>query len=261
MQRAAGQGIDGETTRIAEEVEHLPALRKRAHPEAIFPLVQEKARLLAFAPVHEELVPVFEDGEFVAFEARSLVQITVYEIQPGLERSRSRAFVVHRLEPVSVDLPEGGGNGSLGAEHAHRMGLQHTHAVIVVNDEARQAVPFPVYQAVAGGCGRCRQPAGLPERIGAGEHAQPEIRLGGIFVKAEHPDSDGAYLVMAAAEHAAVGGAHAHEVSLGGMAHDLGDGPGEDPGMETQEGLLPAGFQDDFIHCLSDIVRGKALRA
>ncbi len=260
MERTAGQGIDGETTRIAEEVENLAAFCQRAHPESVFPLVQEKARLLALAPVHQELVPVFEDGEFVAFEVRILVQITVYEIQPGLERSRSRAFVVHRLEPVSVDLPEGGGNGGLGAEHTHGVGLQHANAVVIVNDEPRQAVSLPVYQAVASGDGRCCQTARFPEGVGPGEHAQPEVRLRGIFIKAEHPHSDGANLVMAAAQHAAVGGAHAHEISLGGMAHDLGDSPGEYPGVKTQEGLLPAGFQDDFIHCLSDNVRGEVPR-
>ena len=140
------------------------------------------------------------------------------------------------------------------------MGLQHADAVVIVNDQARQAVTLTMHQTVAGGSGRCSQTASFPQRVGAGQHPQPEIRLRGVLVEAEDTHGNGANLVMAAAEHATVRGADAHEVSLGGMALDLGDGPGEYPGMETQEGLLPAGFQDDFIHCLGN-VQGEAVRA
>ena len=140
------------------------------------------------------------------------------------------------------------------------MGLEHANAVVIVHNEAGQPVPFPVHQTVAIGALILRQAVGFPELIGPQEHPLPEIRQRRVFVKAENTHGDGANLVMPAGQQLAVCRAYAHEVSLCGMAHYLGDGPGEHPGMIAQQGFLPAGFEDDFIHCL-EIFRGKVVPA
>ncbi len=140
------------------------------------------------------------------------------------------------------------------------MGLEHTDTVVIVNDEAGQAVPFPVHQPVAVGLFALRQAKGFPELIRTQQHAFPEVRQRRVFVKAEDAHGNGAYLVMPAGQQLAVCGTDAHEVALRGMSRNLGNGPGKHPGMITQQGFLPAGFQDYFIHCLEifqdGVVRG-----
>ena len=53
---------------------------------------------------------------------------------------------------------------------------------------------------------------------------------------------------MARSQVMAVGGIDFHEVTLGGIARHLGDGPGEDPGMEPEDGILAARTEIDFFH-------------
>ena len=199
MEGAAGKGVNGETAGIAEEVQDLAACGQGAHAGPVLPLVQEEAGLLALAPVHDEAVPVFQDTEFIGPETGGLVQITVHQVQAGLEGGGAGTFVVNGLQALSVEFLQGLGNGGLGAEHAHGMGLEHAYAVIIVYDEAGKPVTLPMHQPVAGGSGRCGQGAGFAQLVGAGEHAEPVVGPGGVFVKAEHPHGDGANLVVAAA--------------------------------------------------------------
>ena len=85
MDRSPVQGVDGETARVAEQVQDVPALGKPSHGGAVLPLVQEKARLLALVPIDMELVPVLKDDALVRVEAVGLVQVAIDQIQAGLE--------------------------------------------------------------------------------------------------------------------------------------------------------------------------------
>ena len=162
MDGTACKGVNGEAAGIAEEVKHVSAFGKGANPCAVFPLVQEKARLLAFVPVDKELVAVFKDNSFVLLKTRGLPKIPVHKIQAGLEGRSAGTLVIDSLERRSVNLPEGIGDGVFSAEHAHRMGLQHAHPVIEVHYEPGQAVPFPVHKTVAVGA-VFSKPKGFPE--------------------------------------------------------------------------------------------------
>ena len=128
------------------------------------------------------------------------------------------------------------------------MGLQHANAVVIVYDKARKAVSLSVHQAVAIGLLTGSETVGFAQFIGPLQHPEPKIRLRRVLVKAEHPHGNGANLVMAAAEEFAIGRTDTHQVSLGGMPYHLGHSPGEHPGVKTQEGFLPVGFQDNLIH-------------
>ena len=129
------------------------------------------------------------------------------------------------------------------------MGLEDTDAVIIVYNEAGKAVAFAVNQAVAS-CGRTPGKAVcLTKPEGTREHYSPEICTGWVIVKTEDADSDGANLIVAAGEELAVGRINAHHIPFSGVADYLGYGPGEYPGVETEDGFLPAGFQNDLIHC------------
>ena len=248
VEGAAGKGVNGETAGIAEEVQDLAACGQGAHAGPVLPLVQEEAGLLALAPVYDEAVPVFQDTEFIGPETGSLVQIAVHQVQAGLEGGGAGTFVVNGLQALSVEFLQGLGNGGLGAEHAHGMGLEHAYAVIIVYDETGKAVALPMHQPVASGNGRCGQGAGFAQLVGAGEHAEPVVGPGGVFVKTEHPHGDGANLVVAAAQEPTVGRTDAYEVAFCRMAHNLGHGAGKHPGMIAEEGFFPPVFQDNFIH-------------
>ena len=130
------------------------------------------------------------------------------------------------------------------------MGLKHTDAVVIVYDEAGKAVSLAVNKAVAGGFPASGKAVRLTEFQGTGQHERPEIGPGGVLVKTEDADGDGANLVMAAGKELTIGRINAHHVSLCGMSDNLGDGPREHPGVEAEDGLLTAGFQNDFIHWL-----------
>ena len=103
---AASKGVNGESARVAEKVKDTTATGKGAHPGAVFPLVQEEARLLALGPVYQEFVAVFEDDKFVLVKSGGLVQIAVNQFQAGFERGRAGTLVVHGLEGTSVHLPK-----------------------------------------------------------------------------------------------------------------------------------------------------------
>ena len=128
------------------------------------------------------------------------------------------------------------------------MGLEDTHAVVIVDDQAGQAVTLAVDEAVAVGRGRSVEPARHPNLESPPDHLLPEIRRRGVFVEAEDADGDRADLVMAGGEVFTLGGIDAHQVALGGIARDPGDGPGEDPGMEPEDGILAARTEKDFFH-------------
>ena len=137
------------------------------------------------------------------------------------------------------------------------MGLEHADAVVVVNDEARKTVSLAMHQAVAVGGLGVRKAVGFAELVGSGEHAQPEIGLRGVLVKAEDAYGNGANLVMTAGKQFAIGRIYTYQVSFGRMSHNLGNSPGEHPGVETQQGFLPAGLEYYLIHCL-DIFQDEA---
>ena len=128
------------------------------------------------------------------------------------------------------------------------MGLQHADAVIIVHDEAGQPVPFPVHQAVTGGLFRPVQTERNPKLKGPSEHNFPKVRSGGIRIETEDAHRDGTDLVMAGGEVLPIGGKYADKVPFRRMADDLGDGPGENPGMETEDGILAVRTENDFIH-------------
>ena len=121
------------------------------------------------------------------------------------------------------------------------MGLKDAHAVVIVDDQAGKAVAFAVDESVASG--RCRpvQAAGNARLESPAHHLLPEIGCGGILVETQDPDRDGADLVMARGQVLAIGGINTHQVTLGRLARNLGDSPGEDPGMEPENGILAAG--------------------
>ena len=119
------------------------------------------------------------------------------------------------------------------------MGLEDTDALVVVDDEPGKGIPFAVDEAVAVRIRRFGKAGGFPHGIGPRQHHIPEIRTEDLRLETQDADRDRADLVMAGGQELPVGRIDGDHVPFGGIAHDLGDGAGEDPGVETEQGLLP----------------------
>ena len=131
---ACAQGIHTESACVAEKVQHPASCRIPAHEGPIVPLVEEKACLLTFLPVHYEFPGILADRKTWAVEAFLSVKISVHQFKSGLERSRSGALVIDSLERVSYEFAQGLANLGFGAEHPHGMSLEHAYSVIPVYD-------------------------------------------------------------------------------------------------------------------------------
>ena len=77
-----------------------------------------------------EFVPVFQDDTLVRVEAGSLVQISVDQVQSGLEGRGAGAFVVDSLQRIAINGLESLANGIFSLEHAHGMGLEDALRII-----------------------------------------------------------------------------------------------------------------------------------
>ena len=119
------------------------------------------------------------------------------------------------------------------------MGLEDTDALVIVDNKPGEGIPFAVNEAVAIRVRRIGEPGGFPHGIGPRQHHIPEIRPEDLRLEAQDADRDRADLVMAGGKELPVGGIDGDHVPFGGIAHGLGDGAGEDPGVETEQGLLP----------------------
>ena len=60
-----------------------------------------------------------------------------------------------------------------------------------------------------------------------------------LLPEGKHPDGNGAYLIVAAAQKRAVRSPHRHHVPFGRIACKLGYGTGKHPRVKTQQGLFP----------------------
>ena len=128
------------------------------------------------------------------------------------------------------------------------MGLQHTDAVIMVDNQPGKAVAFTVDKPVAVGRGGSVQAARHPHLESTADHLLPEVRSERILIETEDADRDGADLVMARGKILSIRRMDTEQVSFGGSTLDFGNSPGKHPGMEPEDGILAVGTEYDFIH-------------
>lgn len=161
---AGAEGIDGEASGVAEEVQDVAASGIFPDKGPVLPLVEEEAGLLAFGPVDKEFMAVLKDDLLVIGEALGAVKVAVNKVEAGLERGGAGAFVIDCLQGRAIDGFQGLADRAFRTEHSYGVGLHNAYAIVIVYDQAGETVAFAVDKAVAVGSDRLVRPAHQPGR-------------------------------------------------------------------------------------------------
>ena len=260
---AGAEGIDGEASGVAEEVQDVAASGIFPDKGPVLPLVEEEAGLLAFGPVDKEFMAVLKDDLLVIGEALGAVKVAVNKVEAGLERGGAGAFVIDCLQGRAIDGFQGLADRAFRTEHSYGVGLHNADAIVIVYDQAGETVAFAVDKAVAVGesgfsdktsrfdrlgdrrnwlSGR-RNRAGqsngdtYPER--PGDHNLPKVWRKDILAgETQHTDGDRSYLIVPVSQKIPALREHTDDVTFSRLADNLGDGTREYPRMESQKRVL-----------------------
>ena len=267
---AGAEGIDGEASGVAEEVQDVAASGIFPDKGPVLPLVEEEAGLLAFGPVDKEFMAVLKDDLLVIGEALGAVKVAVNKVEAGLERGGAGAFVIDCLQGRAIDGFQGLADRAFRTEHSYGVGLHNADAIVIVYDQAGETVAFAVDKAVAVGEGgfsdkasrfdrlsdrrnwfsdrrnwlggrrnRAGQSNGdtYPER--PGDHILPKVWRKDILAgETQHTDGDRSYLIVPISQKIPALREHTDDVTFSRLADNLGDGTREYPRMESQKRVL-----------------------
>lgn len=267
---AGAEGIDGEASGVAEEVQDVAASGIFPDKGPVLPLVEEEAGLLAFGPVDKEFMAVLKDDLLVIGEALGAVKVAVNKVEAGLERGGAGAFVIDCLQGRAIDGFQGLADRAFRTEHSYGVGLHNADAIVIVYDQAWETVAFAVDKAVAVGEGgfsdkasrfdrlsdrrdrlsdrrnwlggrrnRAGQSNGdtYPER--PGDHILPKVWRKDILAgETQHTDGDRSYLIVPVSQKIPALREHTDDVTFSRLADNLGDGTREYPRMESQKRVL-----------------------
>lgn len=267
---AGAEGIDGEASGVAEEVQDVAASGIFPDKGPVLPLVEEEAGLLAFGPVDKEFMAVLKDDLLVIGEALGAVKVAVNKVEAGLERGCAGALVIDCLQGRAIDGFQGLADRAFRTEHSYGVGLHNADAIVIVYDQAGETVAFAVDKAVAVGesgfsdktsrfdrlgdrrdrlgdrrdrFGDRRNRAGqsngdtYPER--PGDHILPKVWRKDILAgETQHTDGDRSYLIVPVSQKIPALREHTDDVTFSRLADNLGDGTREYPRMESQKRVL-----------------------
>lgn len=260
---AGAEGIDGEASGVAEEVQDVAASGIFPDKGPVLPLVEEEAGLLAFGPVDKEFMAVLKDDLLVIGEALGAVKVAVNKVEAGLERGGAGAFVIDCLQGRAIDGFQGLADRAFRTEHSYGVSLHNADAIVIVYDQAGETVAFAVDNAVAVGEGgfsdkasrfdrlsdrrnwlggrrnRAGQSNGdtYPER--PGDHILPKVWRKDILAgETQHTDGDRSYLIVPVSQKIPALREHTDDVTFSRLADNLGDGTREYPRMESQKRVL-----------------------
>lgn len=260
---AGAEGIDGEASGVAEEVQDVAASGIFPDKGPVLPLVEEEAGLLAFGPVDKEFMAVLKDDLLVIGEALGAVKVAVNKVEAGLERGGAGAFVIDCLQGRAIDGFQGLADRAFRTEHSYGVGLHNADAIVIVYDQAGETVAFAVDKAVAVGEGGFSDKASRFDRLSGrrnwlggrrnragqsngdtyperpGDHILPKVWRKDILAgETQHTDGDRSYLIVPVSQKIPALREHTDDVTFSRLADNLGDGTREYPRMESQKRVL-----------------------
>lgn len=260
---AGAEGIDGEASGVAEEVQDVAASGIFPDKGPVLPLVEEEAGLLAFGPVDKEFMAVLKDDLLVIGEALGAVKVAVNKVEAGLERGGAGTFVIDCLQGRAIDGFQGLADRAFRTEHSYGVGLHNADAIVIVYDQAGETVAFAVDKAVAVGEGGFSGKASRFDRLGdrrdrlsgrrnragqsngdtyperPGDHILPKVWRKDILAgETQHTDGDRSYLIVPVSQKIPALREHTDDVTFSRLADNLGDGTREYPRMESQKRVL-----------------------
>jgi len=228
------QGIDAESARVAEHVQHATPLRVLLHQGAVISLVYKESRLLTFQPVDMETEAVFYGNVLW----RTAQEESVLLSQFGLEREGRLALVVDVLQPLAHHLLQCLGNLHAVDVHADAVGLHDSRLAIHVDDQSGQRIALAVHESegvVRGISGNADNQSHVQSRT---QSAHPELAVDGFVLEREHPHGNAANLPMTDGDELALRGQHTHPLTFLRLSLDALHGTREHPGMEAAETFL-----------------------
>ena len=116
---AAAEGVDGESARIAEHVEHSAAARIVPQQRAVVALVEKESRFLPPEPVDIEFQGVFRGYRGL----ESSHEISILRVEMGLVGECGLGFIIYVAHAQAGERSNLLGYGLAGVVHAGRMGL------------------------------------------------------------------------------------------------------------------------------------------
>lgn len=260
---AGAEGIDGEASGVAEEVQDVAASGIFPDKGPVLPLVEEEAGLLAFGPVDKEFMAVLKDDLLVIGEALGAVKVAVNKVEAGLERGGAGAFVIDCLQGRAIDGFQGLADRAFRTEHSYGVGLHNADAIVIVYDQAGETVAFAVDKAVAVGESGFSDKTSRFDRLGdrrnwlsdrrnragqsngdtyperPGDHILPKVWRKDILAgETQHTDGDRSYLIVPVSQKIPALREHTDDVTFSRLADNLGDGTREYPRMESQKRVL-----------------------
>lgn len=260
---AGAEGIDGEASGVAEEVQDVAASGIFPDKGPVLPLVEEEAGLLAFGPVDKEFMAVLKDDLLVIGEALGAVKVAVNKVEAGLERGCAGALVIDCLQGRAIDGFQGLADRAFRTEHSYGVGLHNADAIVIVYDQAGETVAFAVDKAVAVGEGGFSDKASRFDRLSGrrnwlggrrnragqsngdtyperpGDHILPKVWRKDILTgETQHTDGDRSYLIVPVSQKIPALREHTDDVTFSRLADNLGDGSREYPRMESQKRVL-----------------------
>lgn len=267
---AGAEGIDGEASGVAEEVQDVTASGIFPDKGPVLPLVEEEAGLLAFGPVDKEFMAVLKDDLLVIGEALGAVKVAVNKVEAGLERGCAGALVIDCLQGRAIDGFQGLADRAFRTEHSYGVGLHNADAIVIVYDQAGETVAFAVDKAVAVGEGGFSDKASRFDRLGGrrdrfsdrrnwlsgrrnragqsngdtyperpGDHILPKVWRKDILAgETQHTDGDRSYLIVPVSQKITALREHTDDVTFCRFTHDLGYGTRKYPRMESQKRVL-----------------------
>lgn len=267
---AGAEGIDGEASGVAEEVQDVAASGIFPDKGPVLPLVEEEAGLLAFGPVDKEFMAVLKDDLLVIGEALGAVKVAVNKVEAGLERGGAGALVIDCLQGRAIDGFQGLADRAFRTEHSYGVGLHNADAIVIVYDQAGETVAFAVDKAVAVGEGGFSDKASRFDRLSGrrnwlggrrnwlggrrnragqsngdtyperpGDHILPKVWRKDILAgETQHTDGDRSYLIVPVSQKIPALREHTDDVTFSRLADNLGDGTREYPRMESQKRVL-----------------------
>ena len=236
---AAGQRREGETARVAEDVEHAPALRERAHEAAVVALVEVEPRFLPGDRVDAVADAVLDDGcaprQRAGRDARSRgepLEGTDFGVRAFVDAGHVRHLRKRSDDRVTPAL------AARGRE------LHHHDAAVAIRDDPGKPVGLPVHEA-----GRIvlRVEHRRAQRGGMGDTPCDERRVDRLVrIEAPHARADlRGRRVRGECERLAVRGRHRDGIADIRLADDAIDRAREDPRMAKRDRPIARWLEND----------------
>ena len=226
----ATHGIEGESTSVAEHVEHTSVVAVALEQGAVLALIDEEASLLASEPVDMELESVLDCD--IGVELTN--EILILGVEMSFIGQCGLALVVNIADNPRRQIDQCLRDALAREVHAWRVGLDDGCAAIDVDDQSGQEVALTMDEAEGVVVG-AHQPEGLPHTPCLSEAVAIEVVVDSGVAPRKDAYHNAAHLEVSVADVGAIAGEHRDDVAFLDSGVGMSDCPREHPGVKSLE--------------------------